>query len=94
MVYPTLAEIREEIVPNDIWTLDNELGIILKRQISLLPSCSNPSKSEYKYPEDKASLRGFLDRLFARNFFKFKMLSYSKILLKGLSLRCNVETLL
>ncbi len=72
MVYPTLTEIREEIVPNDIWTLDNELGIILKRQISLLPSRSNSSKSEYKYPEDKASLRGFLDRLFARHFFQIQ----------------------
>ncbi len=70
MTYPTLAEIREEIVPDDIWTLDNQLEKILKRQISSLPSSSNSSKYEYRYPEDKASLRGFLDRLFARHFFQ------------------------
>ncbi len=70
MTYPTLAEIREEIVPNDIWTLDDKLEKILKRQISSLPSPSNASESEYKHPEDKASLCGFLDRLFARHFFQ------------------------
>ena len=70
MTYPTLAEIRGEIVPDDIWTLDNQLEKILKRQISSLPSSSNSSKYEYKYPEDKANLRGFLDRLFARHFFQ------------------------
>jgi len=72
MIYPTLAEIREEIIPNDVWTLDDALEKILKRQISSLPSRSNSSKSEYKYPEDKASLRGFLDRLFARHFFQIQ----------------------
>ena len=70
MTYPTLTGIREEIVPDDIWTLDDELEKILKRQIRLLPSLSNSSKYEYKYPEDKASLHGFLDRLFARHFFQ------------------------
>jgi hypothetical protein len=72
MTYPTLAEVREEIVPGDIWTLDDELEKILKQQISSLPSPSNSSGSEYKYPEDKASLRGFLDRLFARHFFQIQ----------------------
>ena len=72
MIYPTLAEIREEIIPDDIWTLDDTLEKILKRQINSLPSRSNSSKSEYKYPEDKASLRGFLDRLFARHFFQIQ----------------------
>jgi len=70
MTYPTLAEIREEIAPDGIWALDDKLEKILKRQISSLPSRSDSSKSEYKYPEDKASLRGFLDRLFARHFFQ------------------------
>jgi len=70
MTYPTLTGIREEIVPDAIWILDDELEKILKRQIRLLPSPSNSSKYEYKYLEDKASLRGFLDRLFARHFFQ------------------------
>lgn len=65
----TLAETKREIVPDDIWTLDAELEKILKRQISSLPSSSNSSKYEYKCLEDKATLRHFLDRLFARHFF-------------------------
>jgi hypothetical protein len=72
MTYPTLAEIRDEIVPDNIWTLDGKFEEMLKRQISSLPSPSNSSKAEHKCPEDKASLRGFLDRLFARHFFQIQ----------------------
>ena len=72
MTYPTLTEMREEIVPDNTWALDGELEKILRQQISSLPSPDSSSESEYKYPEDKASLRGFLDRLFARHFFQIQ----------------------
>ncbi|MDD5063988.1 MAG: hypothetical protein PHQ35_04405 [Phycisphaerae bacterium] len=72
MTYPMLAEIREEIVPDNIWTLDDKLEEILKRQISSLPSPSSSSEAECTYPIDKPSLRGFLDRLFARHFFQIQ----------------------
>ena len=35
-----------------------------------LPSSGNLSKQEYRYPEDKPSLSGFLDKFFARHFFQ------------------------
>ncbi len=72
MTYPTLAEIRKEIVHNNIWTLDDKLEGILKRQISSLPPPSNSSEAECTYPIDEPSLRGFLDRLFARHFFQIQ----------------------
>ncbi len=72
MTYLTLTEIREEIAPDNTWVLDGKFEKILKQQISSLPDPDNSSESEYKYPEDKASLRGFLDRLFARHFFQIQ----------------------
>lgn len=35
-----------------------------------MPSSDNLSKQEYRYPEDKPSLRGFMDKFFARHFFQ------------------------
>jgi hypothetical protein len=70
MTLPILDEIREEVAPNGIWRLDGQLEQILKRQILSLPSRNNLSDYEYRYPKDKASLRGFLDKFFARHFFQ------------------------
>lgn len=72
MTHPTLAEIREEIVRDNIWTLDDKLEEILERQISSLPPPNNSSGAECTYPIDEPSLRGFLDRLFARHFFQIQ----------------------
>jgi len=72
MTHPTLVEIREEIVPDNIWTLDDKLEGILKRQISSLPPPSNSSEAKCTYPVDEPSLRSFLDRLFARHLFQIQ----------------------
>src|SRR4030042_3676444 len=72
MTYLTLAEIREEITPENIWMLDDKLEGILKRQISSLPPPSKSSEAECAYPVDGPSLRGFLDRLFVRHFFQIQ----------------------
>ncbi|MDO8301868.1 MAG: hypothetical protein Q7T18_01365, partial [Sedimentisphaerales bacterium] len=70
MTLPVLDEIREKVAPNGIWQLDSKLEQILKRQILSLPLRNNLSDYEYRYPEDKASLRGFLNKFFARHFFQ------------------------
>ncbi|MFA5252861.1 MAG: hypothetical protein WC454_09805 [Phycisphaerae bacterium] len=72
MTYPTLAEIRKEIAPDNIWALDDKLEEILKRQISSLPPPGNSAEAECTYPTDEPSLRGFLDRIFTRHFFQIQ----------------------
>jgi len=67
---PTLEETRESFTNDNVWELDVEIEGILKRQIMSLPSSSSLSTQEYRYPEDKPSLRGFLDKFFARHFFQ------------------------
>ncbi|MBL7107534.1 MAG: hypothetical protein ISS77_08020 [Phycisphaerae bacterium] len=67
---PTLEEIRQNFTNDGVWELDVEIEQILKRQIMSLPSSDNLSKQECRYPEDKLSLRGFLDKFFARHFFQ------------------------
>ena len=70
MTYLTLEETRERVAPSDIWKLDPVLEALLKRQIYSLPSTKNLSKLECRYPEDKKSLRAFLDKFFARHLFQ------------------------
>jgi hypothetical protein len=70
MSYPTLKEIREDFVKNDIWELSPEIAKILNQQIKALPYSDKLSEYEYRYPKDKAGVRGFLDKFFARHFFQ------------------------
>jgi SAM-dependent methyltransferase len=69
-VEPTLEETKQKFTNDGVWELDIEIEQMLKRQIMSLPPSDNLSKQEYRYPEDKTSLRGFLDKFFARHFFQ------------------------
>lgn len=70
MNYPTLEETREHFAKDDIWELSPEIAEILKQQIDSLPSSNKLTEMEYRYPKDKAGVRGFLDKFFARHFFQ------------------------
>ena len=70
MTYLTLEETRQRVAPGDIWKLDSVFESLLKRQICSLPFSKNLSQLERRYPEDKKSLRAFLDKFFARHFFQ------------------------
>lgn len=67
---PTLEETRQYFASGGVWNLDVEIEKVLKRQIMSLPTSENLSRQEYRYPEDNTSLRGFLDKFFARHFFQ------------------------
>ena len=66
----TLEYTRQHFTINGVWKFDIEIQQILKRQIMSLPFSDNLSDKEYRYPENKTSLRGFLDKFFARHFFQ------------------------
>lgn len=66
----SLDEIKSHLTSDGIWQLDNDIEQILKRQLESLPISKILSQQEYRYPQDKYGLRGFMDKFFARHFFQ------------------------
>lgn len=57
---------------NGVWEFDDKIRQVLKRQMLSLPLPKKLSQKEYRYPENKPEIRGFLDKFFARHFFQIQ----------------------
>ena len=61
--------VREELCPGNIWVLSEVMEKILRYQINHLPK-GKVSDEKTRYPDDKTSMRAFLDTFFARHYFQ------------------------
>ena len=70
MNYPRLSDVRDKFAKDDVWELSDIIADILQQEMKSLPSSNKLSELEYRYPKDKAGVRGFLDKFFARHYFQ------------------------
>jgi hypothetical protein len=59
----------EELRPNGVWQLPDDVKSVLKRQISRLPK-EAVEENEDRYPERPAAMRAFLVKFFARHYLQ------------------------
>jgi len=69
-----LREVKEQLAPNEIWTLRRSIEEVLNSEMASLPQGKEISKLERRFPTTLSALQAFLNAFLHGTFFKFRIL--------------------